>query len=69
MNWTQIITIALIVVASLSILFYFIQDKLIFKPEKLSKDFVFQYENQVVEEYNFELRDGVLIRFSCMTCI
>lgn len=61
MNWTQIITIALIVVASLSILFYFIQDKLIFKPEKLSKDFVFQYENQVVEEYNFELRDGVLI--------
>lgn len=61
MNWTQIITITLIVIASLSILFYFIQDKLIFKPEKLSKDFVFQYENQVVEEYNFELRDGVLI--------
>jgi pimeloyl-ACP methyl ester carboxylesterase len=61
MNWTQIITIALIVIASLSILFYFIQDKLIFKPEKLSKDFIFQYENQVVEEYNFELRDGVLI--------
>lgn len=61
MNWTQIIIITLIVIASLSILFYFIQDKLIFKPEKLSKDFVFQYENQVVEEYNFELRDGVLI--------
>ena len=61
MNWTQIIIITLIVIASLSILFYFIQDKLIFKPEKLSKDFVFQYENQIVEEYNFELKNGVLI--------
>ena len=61
MSWTQIFFIALGVIAFFSILFYFIQDRLIFKPEKLSKDFIFQYENQVVEEYNFQLRDDVLI--------
>lgn len=61
MNWTQIIIITLIVITSVSILFYLFQDKLIFKPEKLSKNFKFQYENQDVEEYNIQLREGVLI--------
>lgn len=61
MNWSQIILIIICSIAFLSILFYFIQDRLIFKPEKLSKDFVFEYGNQVVEEYNFQLPNGVLI--------
>ena len=61
MNWINIIFITVISITLLSILFYFFQDKLIFKPEKLPEDFIFQYENQVVEEYNFQLHDDVLI--------
>jgi len=57
----NIVIIALIVIAVISILFYFVQEKLIFKPEKLPSDFVFQYENQEVEEYNLELKDNVII--------
>jgi len=33
----------------------------LFKPEKLSKDFHFYYENQETEEYNLETRDGAVI--------
>ncbi len=61
MNWINILIISLISFAVLSILFYFIQDKLIFKPEKLPENFIFQYKNQVVDEYNFKLHNDVLI--------
>lgn len=44
-----------------SILLYFLQDYLMFKPEKLPKDFEFHYENQEIEEYNIETRDGAII--------
>ena len=54
MNWLNIVIIALIVIAVFSIIFYFVQEKLIFKPEKLPSDFVFQYENKDVEEYNIK---------------
>ncbi|MGV6828152.1 MAG: alpha/beta hydrolase [Flavobacteriales bacterium] len=37
------------------------QEKLLFKPEKLPKDFQFYYENQTVEEHNLETRDGAVI--------
>ena len=40
---------------------YFLQDYLMFKPEKLEKDFQFHYENQEIEEYNVETRDGATI--------
>ena len=40
---------------------YYLQDYLLFKPEKLDKDFQYFYENQEVEEYNIETRDGALI--------
>jgi hypothetical protein len=33
----------------------------LFKPEKLPKDFNFHYENQEIEEYNVETRDGAII--------
>ena len=52
MNWLNIVIIALIVIAVFSIVFYFVQEKLIFKPEKLPPDFVCQDEKQDVEEYN-----------------
>jgi alpha-beta hydrolase superfamily lysophospholipase len=32
-----------------------------FKPEKLPEDFQFYYENQEIEEYNVETRDGAII--------
>lgn len=40
---------------------YFIQDYMLFKPEKLPSDFHFAYENQTTEEYNIETRDGATI--------
>ena len=61
MNWPQIILIVLGVIAVLSIFLYFFQERFIFHPEKLPKDFVFQYENQQVDEYNMELKPGVII--------
>ncbi|WP_313791644.1 MULTISPECIES: alpha/beta hydrolase [Flavobacteriaceae] len=45
----------------LSILLYYLQDYFLFKPEKLPKDFQFYYDNQEIEEYNVETRDGATI--------
>nr|WP_313786765.1 alpha/beta fold hydrolase [Allomuricauda sp.] len=45
----------------LSVLLYYLQDYFLFKPEKLPKDFQFYYDNQEIEEYNFETRDGATI--------
>ncbi|MGB5362554.1 MAG: alpha/beta fold hydrolase [Aureibaculum sp.] len=61
MNWPQIIFIVLGFIAAVSVIFYFFQERFIFKPEKLPEDFVFQYENQEVEEYNIELSEKVTI--------
>jgi len=61
MNWPQIILIVLGIIAVMSIFLYFFQERFIFHPEKLPKDFVFQYENQQVDEYNMELKPGVVI--------
>jgi pimeloyl-ACP methyl ester carboxylesterase len=61
MNWPQIIFIVLGVIAAISVIFYFFQERFIFKPEKLPEDFVFQYENQEVEEYNIKLSEKVII--------
>ena len=40
---------------------YFFQERFIFQPEKLPKDFQFHYKNQDVEEYNIEIKKGVKI--------
>ena len=61
MNWPQIIFIVLGFIAAVSVIFYFFQERFIFKPEKLPEDFVFQYENQEVEEYNIKLSEKVTI--------
>lgn len=45
----------------ISILLYILQDYLMFKPEKLPKDFQFYYEHQETEEYNVDTRDGAVI--------
>lgn len=61
MSYTQILLIALGLIALLSIVLYFFQERFLFHPEKLSKDFVFHYENQQVDEYNMEIKPGVVI--------
>mgnify|MGYP005991491447 CR=1 FL=1 len=61
MSWTSIFVVCIGVVALVSIVIYFFQERFLFHPEKLPEDFVFQYENQQVEEYNLELEDGVVI--------
>ncbi|MDH5413842.1 MAG: lysophospholipase [Flavobacteriaceae bacterium] len=61
MSWPQIIFIVLGFIAAVSVIFYFFQERFIFKPELLPEDFVFQYENQEVEEYNIKLSEKVTI--------
>lgn len=61
MNWPSIITIFIAVVIVVSIFLYYFQEFFLFHPEKLSKDFQFQYENQETEEYNMEIKKGVII--------
>jgi len=59
--WLNIIIVVAAVYLGLSILVYFLQDYVLFKPEKLPADFQFAYENQETEEYNIETRDGAVI--------
>jgi len=59
--WLSLLLIILAVYLVISIVLYYVQDYFLFKPEKLSKDFQFYYENQETEEYNLETRDGAVI--------
>ena len=60
-DWIYILTLVIVIYLVINILVYFLQDFLMFKPEKLPKDFQFYYENQEIEEYNIETRDGAVI--------
>ncbi|TFG72175.1 MAG: alpha/beta fold hydrolase [Flavobacteriales bacterium] len=60
-NWLYIVLLILGAYIAISVLLYFLQDYLMFKPEKLPKDFQFFYENQETEEYNVVTRDGATI--------
>ena len=59
--WISILVFILIVYVVVSVLLYYLQDYILFKPEKLPKDFQFYYDNQVTEEYHLETRDGEII--------
>tara|TARA_R110002033_G_scaffold39535_3_gene79426 strand:- start:2619 stop:3497 length:879 start_codon:yes stop_codon:yes gene_type:complete len=59
--WLHTLIIVLIVYIAISIALYYLQDYMLFKPEKLSEDFEFNYENQEFKEYNLETRDGAVI--------
>lgn len=61
MDWLFYGLILISVFAGISLFLYFFQERFLFHPEKLPKDFVFQYENQKVDEYNLKLADGVTI--------
>jgi len=61
MIWQNYLLIFISIIIVVSILLYFFQERFLFHPEKLSKDFKFQYENQKVKEYNLEIKKGVTI--------
>jgi len=56
--WVSTLVFILILYVVISILLYYLQDYFLFKPEKLPADFQFFYENQEVDEYTIETRDG-----------
>lgn len=59
--WVSTLVTILVIYAGISIALYYLQDYVLFKPEKLPKDFQFDYENQETKEYNLETRDGAII--------
>ena len=59
--WAYILIVILAIYITVSILLFFLQDYFMFKPEKLPEDFNFHYDNQEIEEYNVETRDGAVI--------
>ncbi|MEO1033147.1 MAG: alpha/beta fold hydrolase [Bacteroidota bacterium] len=59
--WVSTVLLILGIYIVISIALYYLQDYMLFKPEKLPKDFQFAYENQVTKEYNLETRDGAII--------
>ncbi len=59
--WTSLLFWVLGIYLLISILLYYLQDYLLFKPEVLPADFQYQYDNQEVVEYDFKTRDGANI--------
>ena len=59
--WVSTLVTILVIYIAISIALYYLQDYVLFKPEKLPKDFQFDYENQETKEYNLETRDGATI--------
>jgi pimeloyl-ACP methyl ester carboxylesterase len=59
--WVSLIITILVIYVAISIALYYLQDYMLFKPEKLPVDFQFDYENQDTKEYNLETRDGAVI--------
>lgn len=59
--WISTLITILIIYIAVSVILYYVQDYMLFKPEKLPKDFQFHYENQDIKEYNLETRDGAII--------
>ena len=59
--WVSTILLILAIYIAISVALYYLQDYVLFKPEKLPKDFQFDYDNQETKEYNLETRDGATI--------
>jgi uncharacterized protein len=59
--WLQIILIIAASYFVVSIAIYYLQDYMLFKPEKLTEDFQFYYDSQDTKEYFMETRDGAKI--------
>jgi pimeloyl-ACP methyl ester carboxylesterase len=59
--WVSTIGLVLAIYVAVSIALYYLQDYMLFKPEKLPEDFQFYYENQQIKEYSLKTRDGATI--------
>jgi alpha-beta hydrolase superfamily lysophospholipase len=59
--WISTTLLILAIYIAISVALYYLQDYVLFKPEKLPKDFQFDYDNQETKEYNLETRDGATI--------
>ncbi|WP_353780160.1 alpha/beta fold hydrolase [Winogradskyella sp. 3972H.M.0a.05] len=59
--WLSTLLLILGIYIAISVALYYLQDYMLFKPEKLPKDFQFNYDNQQTKEYNLETRDGAII--------
>ncbi|MGB3607923.1 alpha/beta hydrolase [Psychroserpens sp.] len=59
--WISFVITVVVIYIAISIALYYLQDYMLFKPEKLPIDFQFDYENQETKEYNLETRDGAVI--------
>ena len=59
--WISLVITILVIYVAISIALYYLQDYMLFKPEKLDADFQFDYENQETNEYNLKTRDGAVI--------
>ncbi len=60
MIWTIVLILALLYLI-ISFAAYFLQERVLFKPEKLPADFEFKYKNLDFDEYNLEVEEGVNI--------
>ncbi len=59
--WAIIVVSILAIYLLANVAVYFLQERFLFKAEKLPSDFEFSYDNQVFDEYNIEVDEGVNI--------
>lgn len=59
--WLYVLMVVLLAYIAISVALYYLQEYFLFKPEKLPKEFQFNYENQKFEEYNITTRDNAVI--------
>ncbi|MBK8635314.1 MAG: alpha/beta fold hydrolase [Saprospiraceae bacterium] len=55
----QLLVVFIILYVMISILVFFFQDRLLFRPEKLPEEFKFVYDNLTFDEYKVKVKDGV----------
>lgn len=58
-NWYWLLIAIIFIYIVVSIILYFLEDLVLFRPEKLPKDFVFKYENLEFEEYILHIKPGI----------
>lgn len=61
MEWWLTLSGILLVYILANVVVYILQERLLFKPEKLPPDFEFKYPDQEIDEYNVEVEEGVNI--------
>jgi len=60
-NIFGILALLLLIYLGISIIVFFAQDIILFRPEKLNKEFKFDYNNLNFQEYSIKIKEGVVI--------